>query len=389
MAIVGDIKISRQELINEFTLFETTYKDTSKVVGTGGNYDAAQVRDSILNSMIRLKMEDYQLRRLGYDTLDASGEALVQARYDAYREQVEHYCYSLAAEWGERYTNFETEPFIQALLVSLGTENGWDDVKSPEDYWKRLEEETRLQVAKELMQQDMTKDIAADREQVEALYTQVLNSNQTRLAKGIDQYKLMDDYYIQQGGEPPLLAPEGYRRVRYIYCAEETKIQEAYAALEGGNPFGEVMAAYTEDPAFVAYPTYQEKGRLMLAGEVGQLDWPAELKAALFALDTPGQYTQVISLNEGYHILEYLGDEPAGQRTLMETYDVLEALVIAENREKAWENQLDLWCSEDSLVKIYPDRIKDIGTAPKATTAPVPQADSAQPAESSDSAPVS
>ena len=127
----------------------------------------------------------------------------------------------------------------------------------------------------------------------------------------------------------------------------------------------------------------------MLAGEVGQLDWPAELKQALFALDTPGQYTQVISLNEGYHILEYLGDEPAGQRTLMETYDVLEALVIAENREKAWENQLDLWCSEDSLVKTYPDRIKDIGTAPKATTAPVPQADSAQPAESSYSIPVS
>ena len=144
----------------------------------------------------------------------------------------------------------------------------------------------------------------------------------------------------------------------YIKDARE-KANEAYASLEAGTSFEDVLKQYGEDTMYTDYPSFVDTGLLMYAGGEDTV-WNAKLVAAVGALK-PGEHTAIIQIDNMFYILQLVGSEPAGEKSMTDAYDAVKAAVIAKNANTAWTAQLDTWQNDKSIVTYFEDVYRDIG----------------------------
>lgn len=144
----------------------------------------------------------------------------------------------------------------------------------------------------------------------------------------------------------------------YIKEARD-KANEAYTSLEAGTSFEDVLKQYGEDTMYIDYPSFVETGILMYAGGEDAI-WDAKLVSAVGLLKA-GEHTAVIQIGDMFYILELVGSEPAGEKTLTDAYDAIKAAVVAENAGTAWNAQLDTWENDTKLTTYYEDVYRDIG----------------------------
>ncbi len=144
----------------------------------------------------------------------------------------------------------------------------------------------------------------------------------------------------------------------FIKDARE-KANEAYASLEAGTSFEDVLKQYGEDTMYTDYPSFVDTGLLMyLAGE--DTTWNAKLTAAVAQLKD-GEHTAVIQIDDMFYILQLVGTEPAGEKSLTDAFDSVKAAVVAENADTAWSTQLTTWKGDTKIVNYYEDVYRDIG----------------------------
>ncbi|GEM_PF-2566854 len=144
----------------------------------------------------------------------------------------------------------------------------------------------------------------------------------------------------------------------YIKDARE-KANEALASLEAGTSFEDVLTKYGEDSIYTEYPTFVETGLLVYVGGEDTY-WDAELVKAIGLLKD-GEHTAIIQVDDIFYILQLIGSEAAGEKTLTDAYDDVKAAVVAQNGDKLWNTQLDAWQADDKIVTYYEDVYRSIG----------------------------
>jgi len=144
----------------------------------------------------------------------------------------------------------------------------------------------------------------------------------------------------------------------YIKEARE-KANEAYASLEAGTSFEDVLEKYGEDTMYTDYPSFVDTGLLMYVGGEDTV-WAEDLVKAVGLLKD-GEHSAVILIDDVFYILQLVGSEPAGERSLTDAFDDIKAAVIAKNGETVWNTQLEAWENDTSIVTYYEDVYRSIG----------------------------
>jgi parvulin-like peptidyl-prolyl isomerase len=158
--------------------------------------------------------------------------------------------------------------------------------------------------------------------------------------------------YVQKKAEADAMYEEYIQEAR-------AKADEAYAALESGTDFTDVLTQYGEDDMYVSYPSFVETGLLMLIdGDDGI--WDSELAEAVGLLKE-GQYTGIIQIGDMFYILQLVGEEPAGATPLSDVYDAIQAVVTQNNVDDYWNEMLASWENDTSITTYYEDVYRDIG----------------------------
>ncbi|MDD4311642.1 MAG: peptidyl-prolyl cis-trans isomerase [Eubacteriales bacterium] len=144
----------------------------------------------------------------------------------------------------------------------------------------------------------------------------------------------------------------------YIKDARE-KANEAYASLEAGTSFEDVLKKYGEDTMYTDFPSFVDTGLLMYIGGEDTM-WDAELVKAVGLLKD-GEHSAVIKADDVFYILQLVGSEKAGELTLTDAHDAIKAAVIAKNADTAWNTQLKTWENDTKIVTYFEDIYRGIG----------------------------
>lgn len=139
-------------------------------------------------------------------------------------------------------------------------------------------------------------------------------------------------------------------------AAAMDKIGQAYAALEAGQPFAEVMMEYTEDTDVIGDEDYEgceafrEKGQLISLKHDSVRDWSKGVKEEFKKLK-PGEYSEVFMDNGSCHIIYYVGDEPEGTVDINDVYSIVEAVCMTGVNNTQWDALVSEWLNDPKLVK--------------------------------------
>lgn len=137
------------------------------------------------------------------------------------------------------------------------------------------------------------------------------------------------------------------------------KATEAYAALEAGTSFTDALNQFGEDSMYTDYPSFVDTGLLMYVGGEDTV-WDARLVDAVKQLKD-GEHTAVIQIDDMFYILQLVGAETAGTKTLADVSEAIKGLVVATNAENLWNTTLEEWQNDASIATYYEDVYRDIG----------------------------
>lgn len=168
---------------------------------------------------------------------------------------------------------------------------------------------------------------------------------------------------------------EEYRKVnvecgslydKYSFDARR-KAEEAYAELEKGEPFAQVMLKFTEDPVIIggegkkACEKFKTDGKLIsLTHTCEYEDWSQTVKD-IFGTLKNGEYSDVFPDEDGsFRIIYRAGDEKAGRIALEALYGSIQAIVKAESDEAAWKELMETW-KDDKDLKIDMELVRSMG----------------------------
>ena len=178
------------------------------------------------------------------------------------------------------------------------------------------------------------------------LFTDALNgdgANSERIAQLISDYKTLQAE-----------CDEMYNKFIEPYRA---KIDKAFAELEGGADFAQVMLKYTENEyvagsdSYGGCETFRTKGQLISTKHSSSKgDWSSTVKE-IYSLLKPGEYSDVFTDTDGsLHIIYRGAGETPGEVKLADVIDKVTAIVKATSDTEAWDELLDTWMDDADIV---------------------------------------
>ena len=121
-----------------------------------------------------------------------------------------------------------------------------------------------------------------------------------------------------------------------------------YAALEAGETFESLMAAYSYDTSVAP----EDAGYLLHADSVL---WDENFLQAALSLQNIGDVSAPVATVLGVHIILYAADEPSGAVTLTdEQYAQLEAAALQEKQTERLDGLIAEW-KDDYTIETYPE----------------------------------
>lgn len=151
----------------------------------------------------------------------------------------------------------------------------------------------------------------------------------------------------------------------YTREARET-LERAYAELEAGADFSEVMAKYTDDTTVIGDETeppceaFLSKGKLIAIGIECPNDWSQTVKE-IYSMTEKGSYSAIFSDSDGsLHIIYHGEDEPSGTVSIEELHDAISYIVRSESSDAQWSELLEAWI-DDPEVKVDMDCVHSLG----------------------------
>ncbi len=421
----GDIVDQYDYIVSMYTAYGMSAPSTDE--------DIEAMQDDVISSLVSDKIQLYEASLLGITLTDeelADVEAQVEDEMSYYMDLFR----SQAESEGASDVEARTLEIFQEQLDAAGMDMDVDGFRS------YIEETYMNEAIKVALQAEVTKDVSATDEEIQAYYDDLLASQTDSYTTSPADYGYAAEDYQMNGGDPMLYTPEGYVRVRSISISPEgdvsddyttllsdltdleaqygaaalaaladkyaaagadasntsinvttseieggaslvsdyitkkaaadalyeeyiadarAKADEAYAALEAGTSFEDVLTQYGEDTMYTSYPSFVDTGLLMYIGGE-DTSWDAKLVEAVGLLQA-GEHTAVIQIDDVFYILQLVGSEPAGEKSFTDAYDDVKAAVVAQNADTAWSAQVQSWENDTSIATYYEDVFRDIG----------------------------
>ena len=377
--------------------------------------DIESYQDEAVDGLVAQKKQLYFAKQLGLDELTADEEAEVQAAVD---EEMEYY-FDMFRSDAEAEGAEDIEARAQELFNEELTASGMEmDYVEFEEY---IFEQVAQQKTLEKLQEHVRSTATVDDDDVQAYYDQLLESQTTAYGEDASQYLTDQENFEMNGGDPAVVVPEGFLRVKVVTVAPQeaiddtyeekvaqmseyeaeygklmledekanaarlkeiktlydalrvetdqmyeaymadakAKIEEAKAKLDGGESIDAVLESYGEDAAYTEYALIAEHGRLM-AQQSGADDFDDTLRNAALAL-ADGTYSDVLQADDTYYIVYRVGTETAGTRTLDEVREAVEAAALTAEADAVWAEQEAEWDEDDSMVTYHEEVYRSIG----------------------------
>ena len=377
--------------------------------------DIESYQDEAVDGLVAQKKQLYFAKQLGLDELTADEEAEVQAAVD---EEMEYY-FDMFRSDAEAEGAEDIEARAQELFNEELTASGMEmDYVEFEEY---IFEQVAQQKTLEKLQEHVRSTATVDDDDVQAYYDQLLESQTTAYGEDASQYLTDQENFEMNGGDPSVVVPEGFLRVKVVAVAPQeaiddtyeekvaqmseyeaeygklmledekanaarlkeiktlydalrvetdqmyeaymadakAKIEEAKAKLDGGESIDAVLESYGEDAAYTEYALIAEHGRLM-AQQSGADDFDDTLRNAALAL-ADGTYSDVLQADDTYYIVYRVGTETAGTRTLDEVREAVEAAALTAEADAVWAEQEAEWDEDDSMVTYHEEVYRSIG----------------------------
>lgn len=411
--IGGDFTVTYGEIADYYDYLVTMMSYYGMAAPTA-DADIESYQDQAVAGLVGQKKQLYFAKQLGLDVLTAEEEAEVQAAVD---EEMEYYFDMFRADAEEEGAE-DIEKRAQELFNEKLTGSGFEmDYIGFEGYiYEQVAQQKMIEKLEAYIRD--TAEISDD--DVQAYYDQLVESQTTAYAGDAAQYLTDQENFEMNGGDPAVVVPEGYLRVKVVTVAPQeeidatyeektaqmaeyeaeygrlmledaagnaarlreiktlydalrietdkmyetymadasAKIAEAKAKLDGGETIDAVLASYGEDEMYTEYTLIAERGRLMmLEGDDG---YDEALRAAALSLED-GAYSDVLRIGDTYCIVYRVGAEAAGTRTLDEVRETVKAAALEAERDAVWAEQQAEWDSDESMVTYHEEVYRSIG----------------------------
>ena len=413
---VGNYTITRKEITDAYDEMVYYYQYYGQTVPTE-DADVESMQDSIVSSLLSSKVLLWQADVQGLTPLSAEDQAQVQASYDESLADLIDTYRGYAEDDAANDSTIDVETYLYDLIDQDLEYYGWD--MDFEGYKTYLMEQLTNDYVTGLVESTFKDSVTVSEDESKAWYSTNLEADTTTYGDTPTQYAA-DQLAVEKGesSDPVLTVPTGYIRVKVIRvtpegeldssyadkiaematleaeygklalsgedtarqaeiqksyatlttetdamltaytAAAEAKINEAYAALESGTSFDEVLAAYGDDTDYADYPTIGEKGKLLYRTEAD--DWADAIREAALNLSEAGSYSAVVMADNVYYIVQYLGDETSGVVSFADAESLCTQNALSEKQDSEWTAQQSTWAASEEII-YHEDVYRDVG----------------------------
>lgn len=415
--VIAEIGKTRTVTYGELAEYYDYYLEMMSYYGGSApetDEEIEELQDMLVDDLVNQAKLLYFAEELGMTELTAEEQAEVEA---AAHDEMESYMdeFRMTAEdEGADDVEARARELFDRDLIDYGI--GMDSYDY-EEYLITLYAEDKYL---EKLEAHIRSGATATEEDAAAYYEQLVADRQTEYAESPTLYGDDEEYFLKYGGTPAVVIPEGYARVKVIailpegeidaaytektakmtdyeneygklaltdaagnaarlkdietlyaaleietaemyetyFAAAREKAGAAYAALESGMPFDEVLALYGEDADYVNYPAMRESGRplYLLGTDAGE----EALREAAKQL-TAGSWSGIIQTDRALYILLLVEKETAGTVPFADVHDAVLTAAALDSGDVAWEDKQLEWEEDDSMVKLYPERYRSLG----------------------------
>ncbi|HWR22849.1 MAG TPA: peptidylprolyl isomerase [Feifaniaceae bacterium] len=424
IAKVGDMEVTKGEYMDLFDYYLYIYQMYGQDPTTTAD-GLNSFQDLIMDAVVSTKATAYQAKLQGYTNLTAEQQAEVDADVQADLDYFKQSAQSQAESEVAEDPSLDVEKRKTELFNEI-VEQQYGEKLTEEQLKARLAEEKATNASITAMQDAFNAGVTVTDEEVQAAFDEQLAADKEEITADPSSYKAGQEQFERSGGMPPLYVPAGYVRIKHIsvlpeeelgteyteiqtamqdladelakltledeaanaariaeikaehaakkaeaetmrnnlFASVKQKIDEAYAKLQGGASFDDVMKEYTQDPDFTvtegAENPFYKTG--VLLSDASQ-EYSEQVRGAAKKLTAAGSYSEIVVDDEGYHIVQLVGEEPAGERRLAEYQAQLKESVLTAKQEEEWYTMVEEWARDTTIVTTYPDLIRDVGTA--------------------------
>ena len=411
---IGDkFTITRGEVEDMYNNMLTQYSYFGMPAPTEDK-DIEALQDMAVELLVSERVQMYQAELMGIVVDDAMRDQIDADTEDEF-DQVRSMFREQAVSEGASDVDARTAEIFEEQLQAAGLDMGM------EEYHDYIREQVEKEALVNALSEKVKSEVSITDEEIRTYYDDLLATQKETYSATPENYLQDEENYEKNGGDPILVTPDGYIRVRtitvspaeelsadyetltgelttletefgnlslneatknakriteirteyatksaeadklydaYISGARE-KADKAYAELQSGKSFKDVLSTYGEDSAYIDYPIFATEGLLMQKG-VASSTWPEEIVKAVDKLAV-GQYTPVINLDDMFYIAELVGPEAPGEIAFEDVQEEMHRLALDSKAEGYWDEQLAGWTSDEKVIVYHKDVYRNIG----------------------------
>lgn len=343
-ATVGDQEITVAKL-------KSSYQNSLSYASSYG-YDTstpdgvAKFRDYLLNNLISAAMKIYQAKKAGITLTDEELTAAKTSAEKNYEDTINSFK-DQAAKAGA--TNVDA--YAKTLLTKALVQNNTTVKKLQASMLEDAKDQTLVSKHRT----ELLKGIELKDEELAAKYTEELASQKALFDKTPSEYFTYETYAQYGYNAPAIYVPAGLFRVRHILVADEATAVLIKQKIDAGEDFEALLNQYNTDPGMKD----AANAAGYLVGEGAGFVEPF-LKAAL-ALTKDGDVSAPVKSDYGWHVIKRVSTESAHEIPYADVKNVLDTYEQAMYQQKYYNDIVNKWVADDTLVTRFPDNYASVG----------------------------
>ena len=343
-AKAGDREITLQQL-------ENSYSNSSAYASYSGysldtDEGIAAYVEYLLDNLIASNMKIYQAKLAGITLTDEEIAAAKESAQSNYDDTYQSFIDQATSAGASNVDAYAKTLFTNALVQNHTTVN-----KLKASMLEDAENETLVAKHKTAL----LEGVALTDDELLQKYNDELAAQKTLFDSDPSQYFTYETYSAYGYYAPPLYIPEGFFRVRQILVADEATALLIKEKLDAGEDFEALLAEYNTDPG-MDNEAYAD-GYLVGTGA----NFVESFLTASLALENDGDVSNPVQSDYGWHIIKRVSTEPAHEIAYEDIKESANAYFEAAYLTQYYQDIVDGWVADETLVTRYPDNYASVG----------------------------
>jgi parvulin-like peptidyl-prolyl isomerase len=343
-ATVGDREITVQQL-------ETSYYNAASYASYSGfsldtEEGVSEFVDYLLDNLITSQMKAYQAKLAGVtltEEEESSAKETAQTNYDeAYQSFIDQ-----AGEAGAS----DVEAYAKTLFTDALVSNGTTVKKLKASMLEEAENELLESKHKE----QLLDGVELTSDELAAKYDEEIETQKELFDSDPSQYFTYEAYASYGYYATPVYVPDGFFRVRQILVDDEESANQIKERLDAGEDFETLLKEYNTDPGMDS----EDYADGYLIGEGA--NYVEEFLDAALALEDDGDVSEPVQSDYGWHIIKRVSTESAHEIPYQDVKDTLDAYFQAQYQTQYYQDIVDGWVADESLVTRFPENYASVG----------------------------